>query len=100
MGSRSQDYKQLFEKIDQEEDGEVYLRFTHCKKSEDYMPQESRCMERAGLKMCMTYYRLHALLVSSNCFYMRCMQSIKNDVHFGSDPLNRSTFLRHIILER
>ena len=26
MGSKSQEYKELFEKIDQEEDGEVYLR--------------------------------------------------------------------------
>ncbi len=27
MGSKSQEYKELFEKIDQEEDGEVYLRY-------------------------------------------------------------------------
>jgi hypothetical protein len=26
MGSKNQEYKELFEKIDQEEDGEVYLR--------------------------------------------------------------------------
>ena len=26
MGSKSQEYKELFEKIDQEEDGEVYFR--------------------------------------------------------------------------
>jgi hypothetical protein len=32
MGSKSQEYKELFEKIDQEEDGEVYLRYmtVHC----------------------------------------------------------------------
>ena len=27
MGAKKHEYKQLFEKIDQEEDGEVYLRY-------------------------------------------------------------------------
>ena len=29
MGAKKHEYKQLFEKIDQEEDGEVYLRYKY-----------------------------------------------------------------------
>jgi len=32
----------------------------HSKKSDDYMPQESGAMERASIKMHMTFHQLHA----------------------------------------
>ena len=36
------------------------LHTVHCKKPEDYLPQESESMECAGLKMHMTSQQLHA----------------------------------------
>jgi hypothetical protein len=46
MGSKSQEYKELFEKIDQEEDGEVYLRY-----------------------MTVQYILMHCLMHIRNCQY-------------------------------
>jgi len=48
------------------------------------MPQEDRSMEQAGLKIYMTFDRLHAHLMKSNYFF--------NTVHAA----NGYTFLGHI----
>jgi len=37
----------------------IYFPKVHCTKSEDYMPQESGSIERAGLKEHITFYWLH-----------------------------------------
>ena len=37
MGAKKHEYKQLFEKIDQEEDGEVYLRYKYWRLVTQYL---------------------------------------------------------------
>ena len=45
------------------------------------MPQESRSMEQAGLKMYMTFRYLHALLMYSNNFYNEVYAAGERHIH-------------------
>jgi len=71
--------------------------YIHCKKSEDYLPQESGYLERADLKTLWQFTGCLHFLFDLITPTMRRIQPMTYSIHFNAGTLLGSIFLGHII---